>query len=56
MKKFVWIAALALGLGIAADASAIDAIRKLGNARVSGTIKGCLLYTSTRITARSSPA
>ena len=36
MKKFVWIAALALGLGIAADASAIDAIRKLGNARVSG--------------------
>lgn len=40
MKKFVWIAALALGLGVAADASAIDAIRKLGNARVSGTIKG----------------
>ncbi|MGC3967525.1 MAG: hypothetical protein QM775_09195 [Pirellulales bacterium] len=47
MKKFLGLAAAAaLTLGLAADASAIDAIRKVGNARVSGTIKG---VTSTEV-------
>ncbi|MBL9093606.1 MAG: tetratricopeptide repeat protein [Planctomycetaceae bacterium] len=39
MKSLVTAAALVACLGLVGDASAIDAVRKVGNQRVSGTVK-----------------